>query len=546
MNAALRICGCRGAAVVLASGAAISLTALTGGMGPALADPVTQTSAPTTAAIAPSAAVAPRQTVSDIPAPPSVAPVVPQAPATVEAPPQTQATKAPPPPPEPTTQAPIVTREPEIATTTAAAPITTPPAAVTTTADAPITTPPAAVTTTAPSLATSEHVTTTAPVTTSAAATTTSRSASSSVTAGLAPSSTASSTGTSKTPPEGSTPTSPTAATGTTATGHTGTATTAPGAVSSTPSTPAQAGQVIKTAVPDTLQADPQNVQVAKAAIPVDVNPDPASPGELSHIKDLLANPTNPPGVNPPPNLAAEGAGAGFEGKVKQWQPEWVQYDDYYRPVIFNPYPEPLQLVYLYGGVPRIFTIPALASNVLDVPELGAYNFTAMLLNAVGIPTNVAVGSFFGGGYFPGPGLPPPPPPPPVVRYDDVPVVVKYTNAEYKPFRVNRIVDVGDDAREGERKVLIDGVTPAWGVWKQTEIGERQFEVHKTQQFPGMSDPQEGPLPGNYQLQLASASHSSGLSTKDVLLIVAAGVVATLGLGAIVLTTFLGRRRRRH
>jgi hypothetical protein len=95
------------------------------------------------------------------------------------------------------------------------------------------------------------------------------------------------------------------------------------------------------------------------------------------------------------------------------------------------------------------------------------------------------------------------------------------------------------------RRGIADGVTPAWGVWNETDTGERQFEVHKTQQFPGLDDPQEAPLPGDYQLQLASDS-SSALSTRDVALIAAAAVVAMLGLGAIVLTIFLGRRRPHH
>ena len=127
---------------------------------------------------------------------------------------------------------------------------------------------------------------------------------------------------------------------------------------------------------------------------------------------------------------------------------------------------------------------------------------------------NVAVGSFFGGGYFPGFGLPLPPPPPPVLRYDNVPVLVNYSNARYEPFRVRRIVDVGDDPRFGERKVLLDGATPAWGVWTQTASGERQFEVHKTQQYPGLDDPQEAPLPGDYQLRLASDETPSGMSGR--------------------------------
>jgi hypothetical protein len=325
---------------------------------------------------------------------------------------------------------------------------------------------------------------------------------------------------------------------------HTSTAATTSGAVSPTPSTTVQAGQL---AEPVRLQAAPQDVEVAKASVPVEQKPDPAPQSEIDRIRNLLNNPANP-NVNAAPTISAEAGGADWDRRVRQWQPDWVQYDEFYRPVIFNPYREPLQVVYLFAGTPRILVIPALGSIVTEVPDLGAYNFTAMVLNAFGIPTNVAVGSFFGGGYFPGPGLPPPPPPPPVVRYDNVPVVVKYTNAEYQPFRVRRIVDVGDDARYGERKVLLDGVTPAWGAWKQSENRERQFEVHKTQQFPGMDNPpQEGPLPGDYQLQLASASEpSSSFSTKDVVLIGAAAFVAMLGLGAIVFTVFLGRRRPHH
>jgi hypothetical protein len=133
-----------------------------------------------------------------------------------------------------------------------------------------------------------------------------------------------------------------------------------------------------------------------------------------------------------------------------------------------------------------------------------------------------------------------------VLRYDDVPVQVRYSQATYEPFRVGRIIDMGDDPQFGERKVLLDGATPAWGEWTQTPGGERQFEVHKTQQFPGLSDPQEAPLPGDYQLKLASAESPSGLSGRDIALYVAAGVTVALGFGAIGLALFLGRRRARH
>jgi len=238
---------------------------------------------------------------------------------------------------------------------------------------------------------------------------------------------------------------------------------------------------------------------------------------------------------------------------IRQWSPDWVQYDEYYRPVIMNPYHERVRIVYVYDNAPRIVWIPPLARAVLDVAQFAAYSFTAVVDTAANIANaavatavDVAVGSFFGGGFIPAFGQPLAPPPPPVLRYDNVPVLVNYSNARYEPFRVRRIVDVGDDPRFGERKVLLDGATPAWGVWTQTSSGERQFEVHKTQQYPGLDDPQEAPLPGDYQLRLASDEAPAGMSGRDVFLYVAAGVTVALGFGAIALALLLGRRRAQH
>jgi hypothetical protein len=323
-------------------------------------------------------------------------------------------------------------------------------------------------------------------------------------------------------------------------------AVTTSGAGSVTPSIAQTAAEATPKEEPKRLAAPPQDVELAKTAPPVEQNPVPAPQNEIDRIKNTLSIPPNAGATAPPTLIANGGGGTEPARRVLQWQPEWVQYDEYFRPLIFNPYREPLQLVYLYGGEPRIMLIPPMGRIVTEARDLGSYNFTAMRLNAFGIPIDLAVGNFFGGGFFPGPGLPPPPPPPPVVTSSNVPVVVKYQKAEYQPFRVQRVVDVGPDPSVGEHKVLLDGVTPAWGEWKQTETGERQFEVHKTQSFPGMEQPQEGPLPGDYPMQLVSDSAPSGLSTKDVVLIGAAVVVALLGVGAIVLTIVLGRRRPQH
>lgn len=203
--------------------------------------------------------------------------------------------------------------------------------------------------------------------------------------------------------------------------------------------------------------------------------------------------------------------------------------------------PQPVKIVYVYLYQPRIVLIPPLASVVLGALEYGAYNFTALLLDPVGTALNLAVGSFFGGGYYPGQYLAPPPPPP-LVTYDQVPVVVSYRQATYEPFLVRRIVDVGDDVRYGERKVLLDGVTPVWGQWTQNPYGQRTFEVHKTQRFPGLEDPKEGPLPGGYQLRLAGTP-PPGFTARDVYVMTSGAVLATLAAGWAVLG--ISRRRRR-
>jgi hypothetical protein len=287
------------------------------------------------------------------------------------------------------------------------------------------------------------------------------------------------------------------------------------------------------------------------------VKPDPAPKQDVDDISSsigLKMGGKGPLGVDVSANADARLAGEHVSDRnIRQWSPDWVQYDEYYRPILVNPYRERVRIVYVYDNAPRIVWIPPLARAVLDVAQFAAYSFTAVVDTAANIvnaavetAADVAVGSFFGGGYVPAFGQPLPPPPPPVLRYDNVPVMVRYSQATYEPFRVGRVIDVGDDPRYGERKVLLDGATPAWGEWTQTPSGERQFEVHKTQQYPGLGDPQEGPLPGDYQLRLASDESPAGLSGKDILLYVAAGVTATLGLGAIALAVFLGRRRPQH
>lgn len=302
------------------------------------------------------------------------------------------------------------------------------------------------------------------------------------------------------------------------------------------------AGQVAEVHQAEELQAPQQDVELAKAAIPVEQRPDPAPQADVDTLRNALQ-------LSSANEDWRERDGRGddydWDRTVRQWDRDWVRYDDYYRPILFNPYRQVVQVVYVYQYQPRIVFIPPLASIVLSAIEYGAYNFTALLLDPVGTALNIAVGSFFGGGYYPGPYLAPPPPPPPLITYDQVPVVVNYREATYEPFLVRQVVDVGDDVRYGERRVLLDGVTPVWGVWRQTPDGQRLFEVHKTQRFPGLVDPQEGPLPGDYQLRLAS-TEPPGFTARDVYVIASAAAVMTLAVSWAALALLRRRGQSLH
>ncbi|ORV09022.1 hypothetical protein AWB94_10550 [Mycolicibacterium canariasense] len=315
-----------------------------------------------------------------------------------------------------------------------------------------------------------------------------------------------------------------------------------------TSSTATKAARPIETVRPQTLDAPEADVELARNAKPIEQQPEPAPQQDIAALAVSLnvTHRDDDRDWNRPDFVTSHRDGRDWDRKVRQWRPEWVQYDEHYRPIIFNPYRDPVRVVYVYQNSPRIVTINPLQRVVLYAAELAAYSFTAVVVNALNTAVNVAVGSFFGGGFIPAVGVALPPPPPPVWRYDNVPVQVRYSRAVYEPFRVQRIVDVGDDTRYGERKVLLDGVTPAWGVWTQTATGERQFEVHRTQQFPGLDEPREAPLPGDYRMQLVAdntTEASNGLDRNQIYLMAAAVACSVLSLGAVGLVVLMGRRR---
>jgi hypothetical protein len=509
---------CRRGVVVLTTGVVISLTALTGGLAPAVAKPGNDDDVVTTTVVPEPEVTADPEVTAEPTATESVVPQTQPSQPDTQVAPQTQAPAVEPEPgPEPETQAP------------------TPPKTST------------AVQTAAPSTepsTTVERSATEAPATEAPAATesqsaraSTSSSSAAAPSAALAPAS-----GTSQAP------------------GSNGRATSATEVTNNADEsdTMSQAAKEIETLAPETLEAPAEDIQLAKSSKPVfEEQPAPAAQQDVTEFSNAIESSLKIPGLDigaTAKNEVNTERDVELVSQVRQWSPDWIEYDEFYRPVILNPFRDPVRLVYMYDLAPRIVMIPPLAQMVLEVAQFAAYSFTAAVLSPINAAvdtmqalTEIAVGSFFGGGFFPGVGLPLPPAPPPVLRYDNVPVLVNYSQATYEPFRVGQIIDVGEDRVYGERKVLLDGATPAWGQWIQTPTGERQFEVHRTQQFPGLSEPVEGPLPGDYRLRLAAdESSTGGITGRDIFLMVAAGVIGTLGFGAIGLAFFLGRRRPEH
>lgn len=226
--------------------------------------------------------------------------------------------------------------------------------------------------------------------------------------------------------------------------------------------------------------------------------------------------------------------------QVTQWSSSWTRYDQYYQPLIANPFPVPIQLAYVYAGRPYILTIPPLAQSVLSVPRPGVYSFTALVPNASGGVADVSVGSFSGGGYVPKPGQPRPPKPPALVSYPNVLVRFDLAGVQYDPVVVRKVVDLGDDPETGTRKVLLDEETPAWGNWGQSDSGRREFTVTSTQSLPGLTAPSASPPPG-YKLTVTSSPASSSGTSVLAWFALGLGVLAVL---AVVLVVVLVKRRR--
>jgi hypothetical protein len=275
-------------------------------------------------------------------------------------------------------------------------------------------------------------------------------------------------------------------------------------------------------APPKGLDAPPQAIEVAKTAPAARINPatppKPPTQVDFNHqVQSVIS--------------AHSFLKVGNQGMVHPNHWDYIDYDVYHRPILYNPIKEALTFRYFYDGAYRDVYVPAGGRIVLDAATAGVYPFTA-----VG-DDYLTVGSFDGGAWTPPDGWdgPPPPdytPPPSPAVYDDVSA---YIPADDQTVQVGKVLMVGHDENQpagSQDTFMLDDSTLAWGQANNPRNGG-QITVTKTQPLPGV-----GPTDDGSSL-VALAAHQQPMQPTHTwwpwalggLLVLALGVAARAWLG---------------
>jgi hypothetical protein len=238
---------------------------------------------------------------------------------------------------------------------------------------------------------------------------------------------------------------------------------------------------------PKGLDASPQAVAAAKAAPATRVNPAVQQMLQVVDFNHQVQDAVSAHGGN----VEVVKADNKALPRPRHW--DYVDYDAYHRPSLYNPLNQAMTFRFFYSGAYREAYVPAGGRIVLDAAKGGLYPFTA-----VG-DSYVAAGSFYGGAWIPPPdgwnGPPPPdytPPAPPQV-YQDVLVDVP---AEDQVVQVGHVALVGHDDSQpagSQDTFLLDDSTLAWGQINDS-TNSSQIRVTKTQSLPGVGATDNGSL----------------------------------------------------
>lgn len=237
----------------------------------------------------------------------------------------------------------------------------------------------------------------------------------------------------------------------------------------------------LKLPTPSTVQAPATAVQAAKVASAAVI--DPATPPPLPPTVDFTKQIQTQA-----PETIHGGRGSERPSRPKVW--DYVDYDAYHRPILYNPIDQDLTFRYYYDGSYRELYVPAGGRVLLSMAVDGVFPFTAVGANYV------TVGSFYGGAWVPPYGYegPPPPdwsPPPPPVVYDDVNA---YVPSVGRTVTVNKVMMVGhDDTKPAGQQdaFMLDDSTMAWGQVHDGRDGG-SIDVTKTQSLPGVGPTDDG------------------------------------------------------
>jgi hypothetical protein len=280
-------------------------------------------------------------------------------------------------------------------------------------------------------------------------------------------------------------------------------------------------------APPKGLDATPQAVAAAKAAPAARIDPatPPKPPTQVDfnqQVQSVLSAHNS--------NVDLVTAGNQALARPRHW--DYVDYDVYHRPTLYNPLTEAMTFRYFYSGAYRDVYVPAGGRIVLDVAGAGVFPFTAIGDNYV------TSGSFDGGAWIPPDGWdgPPPPdytPPSDPTVYQDISAAIP---ADDQTVQVGQVTVVGhDDSKPAgsQDTFMLDDSTLAWGQVNGPGSAA-QISLTKTQSLPGV-----GPI-DNGSFLVALAAHQQPAHPWWPWALGAAALVV-----AIILVTWVVIRRRR-
>ncbi|HEV7582755.1 MAG TPA: hypothetical protein VGO77_20555 [Mycobacterium sp.] len=238
-------------------------------------------------------------------------------------------------------------------------------------------------------------------------------------------------------------------------------------------------------APPRKLDAPPQAIAAAKAA-PV-ARLDPAAPPKPPTQTDFNQQVQNVISAHSD-NIDLIKADNKALVRPRHW--DFLDYDEYHRPTLYNPLDQAMTFRYTYGGASREAYLPAGGRIVLDTATVGLVPFTAVS------ESYLASGSFYGGAFVPPENRQGPPPPeyaapaPPTV-YQNVLAEVPANN---QTVQVGEVTVVGHDDSQpagSQDTFLLDDSTLAWGQVNDPSSGV-QIRVTKTQSLPGFGPTDNG------------------------------------------------------